>query len=494
LVILHPDRIRAKEVLKAVLLFLLAVVLAIVFTKGGMATMIGLAAMPIGLVFVGIIIAKPRIGLWSMFVFSFFANGITRYIDGPFGLGVDIILLITALGLLFRTKEDLESPGIKSPLMTAVLIWFAYTVFEIVNPEARSFEAWFYAARGVSLYFVSTIPLALILLYKEEDLDTFINIWFGLSLFATFWGIKQLTMGTDFAEERWLESGARKTHILFGKLRVFSFYSDAGQFGAAQAHTGVVAGILAMGPTKTKRRKYFYILTCLLSLYGMAISGTRGAMFVAITGFAIYFLVSNNMKIIIPGIIFGALAFGMLKYTNIGQQNDQIRRMRTGLDPNDASLMARLENQQKLKVYLASRPIGGGIGSAGSWGQRFSPGTFLATTPLDSWYVKIWAESGIIGLTIYIGMLLFLLGNRFIFLFKLKDPELKFKLAALYGGFFGICFASYGNQIFGQFPTGSVIYLSLVYMFLGETFVRKRSLNKTNASEFSTPLSIDHQH
>ncbi|MBK9319458.1 MAG: hypothetical protein IPM91_11965 [Bacteroidetes bacterium] len=55
--------------------------------KGGMATMIGLAAMPIGLVFVGLIIAKPRIGLWSMFVFSFFANGITRYIDGPFGLG-----------------------------------------------------------------------------------------------------------------------------------------------------------------------------------------------------------------------------------------------------------------------------------------------------------------------------------------------------------------------------------------------------------------------
>lgn len=490
MVIPHPDQLKAKDLLKAVLLFILAGVLAIVFTKGGIAAMIGLAALPIGLGLVGLIIAKPRIGLWSMFVFSFFANGITRYIDGPFGLGVDIILLITALGLLFRTKEDLDAPGVKSPLMTAVLIWFAYTVFEIVNPEARSFEAWFYASRGVSLYFVSTIPLTLALLHKEEDLDTFINIWFGLSLLATFWGLKQLTYGMDFAEERWLEAGARKTHMLFGKLRVFSFYSDAGQFGAAQAHTGVVAGILAMGPAKTKRRRYFYIFTSLLSLYGMAISGTRGAMFVAITGFAIYFLVSNNMKIIIPGIILGALAFGMLKYTNIGQQNDQIRRMRTGLDPNDASLMARLENQQKLKVYLASRPIGGGIGSAGSWGQRFSPGTFLATTPLDSWYVKIWAESGIIGLTIYIGMLLYLLGNRFKFLFKLKDPELKFKLSALYGGFFGVCFASYGNQIFGQFPTGSVIYMSLVFMFLGETFVRRRSLNTMNDSDKFSPAGI----
>jgi hypothetical protein len=481
LVIPHPHRFKVKDLLTTVLFILLAVVLGITFHKGGVVAMIGLAAMPIALVFVGMIIARPRFGLWSMLVFSFFANGITRYIDGPFGLGVDIILLLTALGLLFRTKEDFESPGVKNPVMFAILIWFAYTVIEIVNPEARSFEAWFYAVRGVSLYFVATVPLTLMLLYKEEDLDTFINIWFGISIFAAFWGIKQLFGFMDYAENRWLEMGAKSTHVLFGKLRVFSFYSDAGQFGAAQAHTGVVAGVLAMGPG-SKKRKIFYIFTCLISLYGMAISGTRGALFVVITGFAIYFLISNNMKIVIPGAIVGVLAFGMLKYTTIGQQNDQIRRMRTALDPNDASLMARLENQKKLKVYLASRPLGGGIGSAGSWGQRFSPGTFLATTPLDSWYVKIWAESGVIGLLVYLGMLLYFIGNRFIYLFKLKDPELKFKLAALYGGFFGVCFASYGNQIFGQFPTGSVIYMSLVYMFLGETFERQRSLNKPDES------------
>ena len=483
MVIPHPNSVKVKDVLKVIVLALLAIVLGITFSKGGIVSIVGLAALPFALGFVGLIIARPRFGMWAMFVFCFFANGITRYIDGPFGLVVDIILLLTALGVLFRTNEDLESPGVKSPLMTAVLIWFAYTVFEVVNPEARSFEAWFYAVRGVSLYFVATIPLAFILIYREEDLDKFINIWFGLSLLATFWGIKQMIFGVDSAEQLWLDSGAKQTHVLFGKLRIFSFYSDAGQFGAAQAHTGVVAGILAMGPCKTKRRKYFFTFTSLLSLYGMAISGTRGALFVAITGFAIYFLISNNMKIIIPGLIIGVLAFGILKYTTIGQNNDQVRRMRTALDPNDASLMDRLENQKKLKVYLASRPIGGGIGSAGSWGQRFSPGSFLATTPLDSWYVKIWAESGIIGLTVYLCMLLYLIGNRFIFLFKMKDSELKFKLGALYGGFFGVCFASYGNQIFGQFPTGTVIYLSLVFMFLGETFVKKASLKQED--EFS---------
>lgn len=457
-------------------------------------SIIGLAALPFGLGFVGLIIARPRFGMWAMFVFSFFANGITRYIDGPFGLGVDIILLLTALGILFRTNEDLERPGVKSPLLMAALIWFAYTVFELVNPEAQSFEAWFYAVRGVSLYFVATIPLAFILLYREEDLNKFIDIWFGLSLFATFWGIKQMLFGVDSAEQLWLDSGAKTTHVLFEKLRIFSFYSDAGQFGAAQAHTGVVAGILAMGPCKTRRRKYFYLITCLLSLYGMVISGTRGALFVVITGFAIFLFISNNMKIIIPGIILGVLALGMLKYTSIGHNYDQVRRMRTALDPNDASLMVRLENQEKIKSYLATRPIGGGIGSAGYWGQRFSPGSFLATTPLDSWYVKIWAEGGIVGLTVYLCMILYLIANRFIFLLKMKHSELKFKLSALFGGFFGVCFASYGNQIFGQFPTGSVIYLSLVFMFLGETFVKKASLKQGDESSNKSPESIYHQH
>jgi len=272
---------------------------------------------------------------------------------------------------------------------------------------------------------------------------------------------------------------AKSTHILFSTLRVFSFYSDAGQFGAAQTHTGVVAGVLAMGPV-SKKRKIFYIITCLFSLYGMVISETRGALFVVITGFATYFLVSNNMKIAIPGTIVGVLAFGMLKYTTIGQQNDQIRRMRTALDPNDASLHARLMNQAKLKVYLSTRPSGGGLGSAVSWGQRFSPGTFLATTPLYNWYVKIWATTGIVGLTLYVGMLLFFITSRLIFLFKLQEPDLKFKLAALFAGFFGVCFASYGNQIFGQFPTGPCIYISLVYKSLEETFLRKRALKKAD--------------
>ncbi|CAN5400711.1 hypothetical protein BH11BAC2_BH11BAC2_24470 [soil metagenome] len=470
-----------RDIYLSIVLLILAGLLGYAFYKGGILTTIVFASLPFGIAFVSLILAKPKFGLWAMLIFSFLANGITRYIDGPFGLGVDIILLITALGVMFRVKKDELSPKVWNGLTISVLIWFAYTVLQIFNPEARSFEAWFYAVRGVSLYFIATVPLTFILLYKEKDCDTFIRIWLTLSVIATFWGMRQLYFGLDAAENRWMESGAKITHLLFGKLRVFSFYSDAGQFGAAQGHAAVIAGIMALGPV-SRRKKIFYSIVFLLSFYGMMISGTRGALFVVITGFGSYLLLSNKTKILVPGILAGILFIGILKFTSIGQNNDQIRRMRTALDPNDASLQARLENQAKLKTYLSSRPLGGGIGSAGSWGQRFSPGTFLANTPLDSWYVKIWAESGVVGLLIYLGMILFILINRFLYLFKLKDPELKFKMAALYCGIFGVCFASYGNQIFGQFPTGSVMYLSMVYIFLAGNFETQRTLNKTDES------------
>lgn len=466
---------KSKNILSAILLLLLALLLGIGFVHGGLIVPVALAVLPFGIIFLGLVIAFPRIGIHASLIFGFFANGITRYIDGPFGLLIDIFLLLAALGIIFRTKTDEHSPGINSKLTWVVGVWFCYTIIQIVNPEARSFAAWFYAVRGVSLYFMATILLTFVLLYREKDCNNFITTWFICSLIGSLWGFKQFFIGLDTAENAWLEGGAKITHILFGQLRIFSFYSDAGQFGAAQAHTGVVASILALGPV-SRKRKWFYILTALLSFYSMSISGTRGAMFVAIMGFFIYFVLSNNMKILIPGIVIGSLVFGLLKFTNIGQNNDQIRRMRTAMDPNDASFQVRLENQAKLRVYLASRPLGGGIGSAGSWGQRFSPGSFLAETPLDSWYVKIWAESGVIGLWIYVLMLLFILVNRFIFIFRIHDPDIKQKMAALYGGVFGICVASYGNQIFGQLPTGNVMYLSLVYLFLAEHFIEQRKV------------------
>jgi len=259
--------------------------------------------------------------------------------------------------------------------------------------------------------------------------------------------------------------GGAVTHMLFGKLRVFSFYSDAGQFGASQAQTGVVAAIIFLH-TKIKQEKIFFGIVAIAGFYGMFISGTRGAMIVPFAGFFLYLVLIRNVKLVTIGTILGLIVFVFFKFTTIGNGVYAINRMRTAFDPNDKSLQVRLENQQKLKVYLASRPFGGGIGSAGDKAQRWTPSTFLANVATDSWYVMIWAEQGIVGLILHLFILFYILGKgSYIAMFRVRDPALQGKFFALAAGIFGIMAAAYGNGVLGQIPTSMVTYSSMAFLF-----------------------------
>lgn len=427
-----------------------------------------LIVVPFLLIVLYIMFQHPKRCLDIALICGFIAIGATRYIkDAPFGLTIDFTLLLAMVTALFHKNIKTDFKRLNNPLMWLCGIWMLYCTFEIVNPEARSFEAWFYAVRGVALYMILTVPLTILYAGKAADLNRFIKIFIGFSFIAALWGYKQFFIGLDAAENKWLVEGAYKTHLLFGKLRIFSFLSDAGQFGAGSAMAGVVSTVLAAGPFRKKLKITFGILAVIF-FHCMMLSGTRGALFVPITGFMAYFIVSKNIKtMLIGGMILGS-AFVFLKYTTIANNNDQIRRMRSAFNGEDASLNVRKENQKKFAAYLATRPFGGGIGTSGTWGIRFSPGTFLAQTANDSWYVKIWAETGIVGLTIHVLSILIICGISVLKIWKIQHPQLKQKLMALFSGFVGVAVASYGNPIFGQIPMGLIIYMIWVYIFLAK--------------------------
>lgn len=450
-------------------LVLLSIIPAWLIAKTGILGIGLLLVLPCLFFYVFYLFKDPKIGLFTCVILAFAGNGLTRYVPSvPFGLSIDGILVLTYVAVFFQTKNKANWKLASNMLTWCAVIWFGYNVLELVNPEARSRVAWFYAMRGVALYMLLIIPLTSVLLKKQKDMDMFILLWFICSLAGSLNGIKQQQIGVDRFEQAWLDAGAATQHILFGKLRVFSFYSDAGQFGAAQGHTLVVAGILALGKSSWKR-KLFYGITAVLSLYGMMISGTRGALSVPALGFFTYFVLSKNFRIVILGILVGFSIFYVLKFTHIGQGVYAINRMRTALDPNDASFQVRLANQRKLGEYLRSRPLGGGVGSSGNWGLRFSPNTFLAQTPTDSWFVKIWAEEGIIGLTIHLMILLYIAIQGGYYIWYMEDEVWRHKLIAFHAGLIGIYIVSYGNGVLGQMPTGVLLYMSMVFIFQGKS-------------------------
>lgn len=458
-----------------------SLIISWLISKGGLPIALIYAGFAPILVYVYVTLVAPRMGLVGYILASYFAIGLNRYIPGPLGLSIDGLLVLTWLGVFFSTTKA-DRKRMNNPLSWIMLIWFGYTFLELVNPEIHNRTAWFFAVRGLSLYFVLAVPLVFILINKRKDLFLFLQAYLGLTLLVAFWGFKQKYLGVDGAEKAWLAAGAESTHILHGRLRVFSFLSDAGQFGALMAHAIIISLVLGFGE-KIIWKKVVFILLAGLFFVSLAISGSRGPVIIVFSGLGIYLILIQNFRLLVFGACLAIGTFVFLKYTSVGSSIYEIQRIRTALDPNDASFQVRLENQKMLRAYLASRPLGGGIGAGGSWGQRFAPGTFLAEVPYDSWYVKVWVETGIIGLILYFILILTILVYGYFYLRKAPDPEVRTRLLALYAGYFGLVVGSYGNQIYGQSPISTIIVFSLCFIFMAP------QLAKPNESE---PENFDH--
>lgn len=427
-------------------------------------------ALPVGLAFLILFsiayVIKPKLGIYMIIIMGFSISGLSRYFPVvPYGLSIDILLLATFLILLLKKWKSFSLSKAKNDMTVVWLIWFVFIFLMIANPMSQSVEAWFYAMRGLALYSFLMVPLAFICFDSRKDFERVFIVIFILEMIGTLWALKQLYIGVSFTEQRWLDAGAASTHVLFGQLRAFSYFSDAAQFGASQAHTAFLAGVFAFAE-KNIKKKIFYITACGLLLYGMIISGSRGPLIIPALGGMVWLFLSKRYTLFFSGLLFGIMIFSFLKFTNIAQSNYFVARMRTALNPSeDPSFIVRLEREKKLSVYLSDKPLGGGVGSAGFWGQRFTPGTFLAEIGTDGHYTRVWMETGIIGLYLYLGIFLWIGYRMFTIAYRIENTELRLKIGGLSAVFFGLAVASYTNGLIVQIPTGPIVYLSFVFVY-----------------------------
>lgn len=466
--------------------------LSLVVWKMGLVGGFAIMGMPFLIWFLVHILQKPGFGMTLSLLLAFFVPGLTRYITSiPWGLLIDVILFISWIAILFKRFRETDWSPLQNDLMLLITIWMGYIVLEIANPEAYSLVAWFYAMRGIGFYWLMGFGITFFYFRKARNVDQFLFIITVISILGTCWGLRQQIFGTTAAEDRWLyEGGHHSTHLLFGVLRVFSFYSDAGQFGASQAMMSLLCGIIALGPG-TWKKKLWYGFAAVMTLIGFGISGTRGAFAVPAAGGILFLLMTKRLNILLIGLMAGALVFGLLKYTYVLQGVKPIARMRTALDPDNPSLYVRLNNQKIYRRYLSSRPFGAGVGTAGFWGQRFSPGTIPAETPTDSWYVRIWAETGIIGLCLHVFFIGFILGKGGSIVWNLEEPHLRFKIMAIYSSIGGVVIASYGNQILGQIPTGIIVCMAVPIIWMAPMY--ERELLQAREESFDSTAEIENK-
>lgn len=406
-----------------------------------------------------LIFRNPLTGLILLLTYCFFMAILNREIGQiPFGTGVEVIVVLTWLSVWYNAS-GFEFKVLNNDLIWLMFAWFAISVVQIINPSGASPQGWLQEIRSTALAPVLITPLAILLINSKRRLNLFLVLILTFSFLASLNGLKQLFIALSPGEEAFLAAGGAETHVINGQLRIFSFYSDASQFGPMQALIGLIALILAVGLNGWIKKLLLFSLA-ILSFYGMIISGTRGAFFVVAIGIIAAIILSRNLKVIVFGGGLSLAAFVFLKYTYIGNANYNIYRLRSSLDPSDASLNMRIINQQKLNDYLAAKPFGEGLGIIGHWGREYNPGHYLSTIAPDSYWVKVWAMYGIIGFVIFFCLWMYILGKGAGMIWKVNDKNLRTKLTALYAGIAGIFVCSYGNEVMNAMPALIVFQMS----------------------------------
>ncbi len=470
------NRFTSKHAISAVLAIgLLLIVLLCLYQQLPLALVVAILPF-VGLQFIRILQAPIQL-FYTLFTINFFIIGVARYVPIPLisviAISTELLLFVLLFihSALYKNVPWRQSRNILTAL---TLVWAIYGTMQIINPTAH-FESWVLSITVVYTgLFISV--LTTVLISHLSQLRTLMLLLAFFCLLGTLKAIWQKYVGFDAAEWRWLYAGAEKTHIIQSGIRYFSFFSDAGNMGSNMGGFAILFGLLSLYVRSMKER-VFYIVVSLLALFAMFLSGTRGAIIVPLAGVAAFAVLSKQIRLMIIGGGSLLAIYIFFAFTTIGQDNPQIRRMRTAFRPSaDASFNVRKINQQRLAMYLKDKPFGEGLGLSGVENQVRS-NRFTTNIPNDSWYVKVWVETGIVGLIMYLAMLLLTFFRAtYMILFQIRNKELSGYLIALLSCVFGLSVSAYGNPFWGQFPTHILVFFYMGVLMNG--LVLQRNLEQ----------------
>lgn len=457
------------RVLLLLLLFLLAIY---EFIHAGFTAFAIICVLPILVLLVITVFHYRMLCFWALIIINYFlqmkdfpSTGIPMSMYNEM---FEIILL--ALAIIDIKNAKFERAG--NLMLFAILIWCSFCTLEVLNDTCDigiNVGAWFTGARMMAFQMIYIFLVFSLYIDSPKILVRYLFVWGGLALFASFWVWKQQYIGFTHTEDMWIHYGpGRRTHIIQGGtlIRYFSIFSDAANFGIGIASTAVAFIIFGI-TAKVKKYRIFFLIVGGACAWAMFPSGTRTAIACFIAGFMAYIFLSKSFKIAIPFTIIFSIFVFMLAFTNIGQGNQQIRRMRSVFNKDDASANQRSLNQEVMKKYMREAPWGIGIGLDRGDVPSNNKYALMSVIPPDSEYVYIWIRTGVIGITTFlICTAIMLFGACWIVFFKLKSPSLRGIGAGLCCAMVSQQLGGYGNQVLMQFPNGLVFYggLTIVYV------------------------------
>jgi putative inorganic carbon (HCO3(-)) transporter len=412
----------------------------------------------VGLPAMYFIVAYPQFGIVVLLVLAYILFLLGRLgIPGPMGVVADLLQGALMLGTLVSLRRHNDWKLLKGPVSTMILIWIAYNLLQIANPSAVSRLAWVYTVRTVAVVLLSYF----VFLYNIRSVN-FVRLIFKLWLFMSFcgalYGIKQEFIGFSASEETWLHSDPEIAGLLFiaGHWRKFSIFSDPVAFAYNMNMSAIFCMALIAGkiPMWKKVILSVFIATFLMS---MLYSGTRAANVLVPAALFLFAIINYNKKVL----LFSCLAAVFLVILiNVPTGDPNLMRFQTAFRPNeDPSYKLRKFNQERIKPYIYSHPMGFGLGATGGWGKRFGNGSVVSQFQPDSGYIRVAVELGWVGLLIFCTLMFTVLRTGINNYYRIKDPELKTYCLGILLIVFAYNIANFPQEALVQFPSN--VYFSM---------------------------------
>ena len=451
-----------------VVIFLLLASLSISFlvAKGGMLVGILLLLVIIGVPVIYASIAYPEFGIIVLITIAFWINFFSRFLPEvtPLGIVMDFFDYIMILGFFIKQQKEKRWDYFNNPISYFILLWLIYNLFEVINPAAASMLAWVYTVRSIA--FIMLMYYVFVFQIRSKNLIKIIlKLWLLFALIGAISAFWQENIGFFKFESEWLTADPLRISLLFinGHMRKFGIYADPVVF----AFNTVAAVLLCIALLTMDLKLYKKVIIVLLICFFLNVllySGTRSSYVLIPAAMIMLTLLKMNKRILII-ISAAGLMLGFL--IKVPTSNISLVRFQTAFRPSkDASFDVRAQNQKRIRPYILSHPMGGGLGSVGVWGERFSPNSFLAKFPPDSGYVRVAVETGWLGLLIYCLLNFVILYKGIDYFYRIRDPELKAYCLAMILIIFAFDIGNYPQQAFVQYPSNIMFFLATAILVI----------------------------
>jgi cell division protein FtsW (lipid II flippase) len=329
-------------------------------------------------------------------------------------------------------------------------------IFEFFNPIASSRAAWFYVIRPAVGYLLLFF-LAMSAIKNKSQLNALLFTLISFNTLSALWGIYQFFFGYfDWEMAHILRADA--VHLVFndGRWRSIGSVGSPAQYGILMAFTGSIC-FMMVGGFKSWPTKVFLLLTGSAAILALVYSGTRSAFVIPAFFFFIWVILSGKKRwygvMVVPII-------GLFILANIETSIYQLQRIQTIFNASeDASYQVRAKNRAFITPWIIKHPIGGGLGSTGVWGMRFSPYTMLANFPPDSGLIRVAVELGWVGLILFLNLYGQTIWTGFKSYRKMKDKELRVITAGITCGVAAILPVEWGQEVVGVYPISILFWL-----------------------------------